>query len=296
MQQADRSQTALRLSQHPTLTPFLRSCIAHIGDNVGLVPHEAIPRALRGPPSGTRRGKSCGNSTGVSALTASDPLGRFLHQLLREQVQSTGTLTSTSGSMDEIKFRCNVLPGQPRPCSTARVWRPSQAEHKSNGAWVSIIHHGEVSLICLHPQCLHRGCSNRRLLGYIPLSLLRLSSSTDEITNSVTFRSSEKESRQKRVQRVQQYVVCHDSPESLESSVSPHMPTELEHCQSANDGHDEQSFPASSDTPRDKQTRSLSREQSFARVAAENQHATIEPFQAWVVETGQFQKTEIIKN
>ncbi len=37
---------------------------------------------------------------------------------------------------------------------------------------------------------------------------------------------------------------------------------------------------------RDRQTRLLSKEQSFVRVAAENQHAKIEPFQVWAVDTG----------
>ncbi len=111
---------------------------------------------------GRKKGESGGNSTGLSALTtrASDPLGHFLHQLLQKQGQPKGILTPASGSLGEIKFRWSVPPGQSRPCNTARIWRPSQAEHKSNRAWVSVTHQGEVNLICLHPQCLHRGCSN----------------------------------------------------------------------------------------------------------------------------------------
>jgi hypothetical protein len=150
---SDWSQTALRLSQHPTLTLFLRSCITHIGNNVGLVPQDDIPRVLRGNPSRKRRGVPSGN-TGLSALTASDPLGPYLHQLLQEQGQPTGTLTPTSGSMGEIKFRWSAPPGPQRPCNTAHVWRPSQAEHKSNGAWVSVTHQGGVNLICyIHSVC-----------------------------------------------------------------------------------------------------------------------------------------------
>ncbi len=38
-------------------------------------------------------------------LTTSDPLSRFLHQLLQKQGQPKGTLTPTNGSLGEIKFR-----------------------------------------------------------------------------------------------------------------------------------------------------------------------------------------------
>jgi hypothetical protein len=48
-----------------------------------------------------------------------------------------------------------------------------------------------------------------------------------------------------------------------------------------------------SDIPRDRQTRLLSIKQSFVRVAAENQHAKIEPFQAWAVDTGQWGGREL---
>jgi hypothetical protein len=141
---------------------------------------------LRSKPSRQKKGEPCENSTGLSALATSDPLDRFLHQLFQEQGQPKGTLTPTNGSLGEIKFRWSVPPDQSRLCNTARIWRPSQAEHKSNGAWVSVTHQGEVNLICLHPQCLHRGCSNRRLLGYVPLSLLRQSLDTDEVVDPVS--------------------------------------------------------------------------------------------------------------
>ncbi len=117
-------RTALWLSQHPTLTLFHRSCITHIGNNVGLVPLDDIPRMLRSKPSGKKKGEPCGNSTGLSALATSDPLGHFLHQLLQEQGQPKGTLTPTNGSLGEIKFWSSVPPCQSRPCNTARIWRP----------------------------------------------------------------------------------------------------------------------------------------------------------------------------
>jgi hypothetical protein len=124
-----------------------------------------VYRGAAGKAFRKKRGASSGNSTELTGLAASDPLGYYLHQLLQEQGQPKGMLTPTNGSVREIKFRWIVPPSQPRPCNTARAWRPSQAGHKSNGAWVSVTHHGEVNLICLHPQCLHRGSSNSRLLG-----------------------------------------------------------------------------------------------------------------------------------
>jgi hypothetical protein len=101
---SDRSRTALRLSQHPTLSLFLRSCITHIGNNVGLVPHDDIPRMLRSKHSGNKRGASGGNNTGLSALTTSDPLGRFLHQLLQKQGQPKGILTQPTDHWKRLNF------------------------------------------------------------------------------------------------------------------------------------------------------------------------------------------------
>ena len=77
----------------------------------------------------------------------------------------------------ELRFRWQVASGLLRPCMTARIWRPSQAGHMSNGSWISVDCLGGVYLICLHPQCLQRGYCNRRLLGQVPLSLLSLLSS-----------------------------------------------------------------------------------------------------------------------
>ena len=81
-----------------------------VGKNVGLVPHHDIPMVLRSKPSRQKKGEPCENSTGLSALATSDPLDRFLHQLLQEQGQPKGTLTPTNGSLGEIKFRWSVPP------------------------------------------------------------------------------------------------------------------------------------------------------------------------------------------
>ncbi len=167
---------------------------------------------------------------------------------------------------------------------------------------MSVTYQGEVNLICLvHPQCLHRGCSNRRLLGYVPLSLLRHSTDMNEVVvpvsprvDPVSPRSNWKGAWQQRVPHAGQSNVVHNaSPESIESPVPPHMPANLDQLQSADDGLGEQRSPTSSDISRDRQTRSLSREQSFARVAAENQHAKIELFQAWAVDTGHWGGREL---
>ncbi len=71
------------------------------------------------------------------------------------------------------------------------------------------------------------------------------------------------------------------------------MLANLDQLQSADNGQGEQHSPTFSDISSDRQTRLLFREQSFARVAAENQHAKIEPFQAWAVDTGQWGGREL---
>ena len=125
-------------------------------------------------------------------------------------------------------------------------------------------------------------------------SLLRHSTDPNEVVDPVTPRSIWKGAWQQRVPRAGQSNVVHnDSLESIESPISPHMPTKLDQLQSADDGQGEQCSPTSSDISRDRQTRSLSREQSFARVAAENQHAKLEPFQVWVVDIGRWGGMEL---
>ena len=159
---SDQSRTALHLSRAPTIAMFARSCITHIEGNVGRVPQEAIPR-MPTHRSSTKTINSTGRgSTQRPALPASSPLCHFLYQLLRKQGQPDGLLTLASESESNIKFRWQVHSGL-RPCMTAQIWRPSQAGHTSNGAWVSVDRHGGVFLICLHPQCLQRGHCNKRL-------------------------------------------------------------------------------------------------------------------------------------
>ncbi len=128
---------------------------------------------------------------------------------------------------------------------------------------MSVTHQGEVNLICLHPQCLHRGCSNRRLLGYVPLSLLRHATDTNEVVDPVSPRvdpvsprSNWKGAWQQRVPHAGQSNVVHNaSLESIESPVPQHMPANLDQLQSVDNGQGEQRSPTSSDISRDRQTR-----------------------------------------
>ncbi len=130
----DQSQTALHLSQPPTLAMFVRSCITHNNmshicslSNAGLVPQEAIPRILTGKPSARRTRTPGGDNTRMLAPAASDPLRNFLYQLLRRQGQSDGTLTPASGSQSEIKFRWNVHPASGLRPAMPVYDRPSMA-------------------------------------------------------------------------------------------------------------------------------------------------------------------------
>lgn len=107
-----------------------------------------------------------------AAPTAPTPLIVALTKLLHKQGQPTGQLSLVSESPVEIRFRWQVQQNTLRPCHTAQIWRPTLAGHKSNGAWVSVDNSGSVHLTCLHSQCQARGRSNRRLLGFVPLSAL----------------------------------------------------------------------------------------------------------------------------
>ena len=101
---SDRSQTALRLSQHPTLSLFPRSCITHIGHNVGLVPHDDIPRMLRSKHSGNKKGESGGNSTGLSALTTSYPLATFYISYSKSKVNQKESSPQPMDRWEKLNF------------------------------------------------------------------------------------------------------------------------------------------------------------------------------------------------
>ena len=288
---SDRSRTALLLSSPPTIAMFVRSCITHIEGAVGLVPQDPIPRTVAAKSSAKKQHRS-GAEPSLAPPTF-NPLCSFLLQLLHRQGQPNGALTLVSASKGDIKFRWQVPSNTLRPCLTAQIWRPSQAGHKSNGAWVLVDNYGGVYLTCLHPQCLQRGYCNKRLLGYAPLSLLNLHEGADNETQCSARTYS---------------ATPHPTPHggvasSLEQttrrtasrvSVSVDLPiltsTSSEPSQHHDDGELQAGMSCStfSECPRGQQHRKRSREQSLSQVAAENQHGEHEPFQAWSVETGQW--------
>jgi hypothetical protein len=178
---------------------------------------------------------------------------------------------------------------------TAQIWRPSQASHKSNGAWVSIDRYGGVYLTCLHPQCLKRGHCNRRLLGQAPLSLLAqlndsgasqapgqdeagcehttlLSGLADAVQQPSSGHKHRKESTRRQA----------SSPENPPASLTE------DYGLTTLAGADEEPDTTAilSDTPSVQRLRKLTREQSIKRVEIENQQSKKEPFQPWTVESG----------
>ena len=299
---SDRSRTALHLSSPPTIAMFVRSCITHIGGTAGVVPQETIPRVVASKSSSARKARITeGDGVARPAPPASSPLCNFLYQMLRRQGQPNGTLTLVSESASEIKFRWQVPSDILRPCMTAQIWRPSQAGHKSNGAWVSVDRHGGVSLICLHPQCLQRGYCNKRLLGQTPLSLLSLHSPAGEArgqsSDDARIDPVTPEPNLQRDNRMDAPRPANRSEESRNPEGSPAGPHVSSHShttprQLQSEGADELLVAANSSAPVvsecSRSCRKATREQSLAQVAAENQHAKNESFQAWMVETGQW--------
>jgi hypothetical protein len=140
---------------------------------------------------------------------------------------------------------------------------------------------------------LAKGClRNMKSRQRYPWPLFRQSSDMEEVVDPVTSRPSWKGAQQKCAQGAR-HITRSGSLESIESSDSPHTPDEPAQLKQADYSHDRQCFPNRSDTPRDRQ-QPLSREQSFVRVAAENQHAKIEPFQVWAVDIGQWGGRELV--
>ncbi len=76
--------------------------------------------------------------------------------------------------------------------------------------------------------------------------------------------------------------------DELEPQVSLNPNVMPEQLQTIETGQREANSSTPSEHLRSQQTQSLSREQSFVRVAAENQQAKIEPFDAWMVKVGQW--------
>ena len=292
---SDRSQTALHLSCSPTIPKFVRSCITNIGDKVAMIPPEEIPRGVSGKLS-KKRPRAAGADTTRSAsnVLIPHPLHNFLLQLLQKQGQPSGTLTFANESQHEYKLRWQVLPDLTRPCMTAQIWRPSQASHKSNGAWVTIDCHGEIHLICLHPQCLHRGYCNRRLLGYAPLSLLdhlNVSEGLRPAGGEVGPANTKPTLGNASMQRPPEMATDSKGAQCPDPETSPDSaPLRGTPCPDLADGigdgpHIAEAEKLSACLP-PRHPRKLSREQSTRCVEIENHQADSDPFQPWTVTTG----------
>lgn len=169
----DLTRTALQLSQHPTLGVFVRACITQIQERAWHVPPEPATLVHTAPAAQTRQANtSCKPG---AASPSSTPLIVAFTKLLHQQGQPSGQLYLVSASPEETKFRWQVQQNLVRPRASRpsfQVWRPTLAGHKSNGAWVSVDGSGAANLTCLHPLCQARGQSNRRPLGFVPLSVL----------------------------------------------------------------------------------------------------------------------------
>ena len=149
---------------------FVRAFITQIQERAWHVPPEPATLVRTAPAAHTRQANiSCKPG---AASPISTPLTVALTKLLHQQGQPSRQLSLASISPEETKFRWQVQQNLVRPCLTAQLWRLTLADHKSNGAWVSVDGSGAANLTCLHPLCQARGRSNRRPLGFVPLSVL----------------------------------------------------------------------------------------------------------------------------
>ena len=131
--------TALHLSYRPTIFQFIRSCITHLDEMAWRVPPDVVPKGVGGPSrSRMQRHSKCASTAGLIPL-ALTPLCTFLYQLLHTKGQPRGQLTLIGDPSTGLRFRWKVPHGTLRPCMTAQIWRPSQAGHYNNGAWVCAV-------------------------------------------------------------------------------------------------------------------------------------------------------------
>ena len=171
---SDCTRTELCLSNPPTLLMYTRSCITHMEAKAWRVPAAVMPVEITPRPCTQRTRKRAVQHTTFSAQSVPSPVMVFLYGILRDYGQPDGNLTLVHESHLELKFRWEMRPGVIRPCQTSQKWRSSQVGHISNGAWVSIDQYGAIHLLCLHPQCMKYGQANRLLLGQLPWSLAAL--------------------------------------------------------------------------------------------------------------------------
>ena len=79
---------------------------------------------------------------------------------MRHNDHPPGRLTFSGGR----NFRWQA---QGRPCSYARVWRPEDPRHGSNGSTITVQPNGEVYVRCLHLKCQQHGSVEGEYLGML---------------------------------------------------------------------------------------------------------------------------------
>ena len=295
---SDCTMTALQLSSPPTVLQFVRSCITQIDDTAYRIPQDNVPRGVQRRSQLRKRHPTATQEALSSTSGTLAPLCSFLYNLLHKHGQPGGILSVAGVSLHETKFRWQVAQDSLRPCMTAQIWRPSQAAHRNNGAWVSVDCQGAVHLLCLHPECLRRGYCNRRLLGQVPISLLHLCPGGGDQAPA-GFSSVPALPRHARVdiggvgvwpsgapQRARQ-----ETQSTVADSVAevvPDLPSEKVPGRDLDHGRrlEEETNCAGAQGLVAKQPIQLSREQSFVRVVAENQQDEVAPIQAWAVQPG----------
>ena len=181
---------------------------------------------------------------------------------------------------------------------TAQIWRPSQAGHYNNGAWVMITSQGAVHLRCLHPQCVQRGYSNERLLGQIPLRLMHLISTEGELgtlgqgewmqgqPHPVSMNCIESAGPIHSVSEQQASTPNDEATRSHGLAGSPQPRATDRETGVVPEGCELRMDTPALGTSCERQSRQLSCAQSFALIARDNQAEEEVSFQAWTVEAG----------
>ena len=301
---SDCTMTALHLSSPPTISQFVRSCITHLDETAWRVPPDVLPRAVSGPSSGCKQRHSKRTDKVRLVPQALTPLCTFLYHLLCTQGQPRGQLIPTGDPQHGLRFRWEVTAGTLRPCMTAQIWRPSQAGHYNNGAWVMIDSQGAVYLCCLHPQCTMRGYSNKRLLGQIPLRLMHLIN-MEGVSRTCGQRESTQDSQQSHIisglgteiagptkSATAKHTCEHEATDKTDhEGMAEVLQSKAVDCGSEEVSQDcelQTETSPNSGTPcgRQHRDRQLSRDQSSALVTRENQAEKEVSFCAWTVETG----------
>jgi hypothetical protein len=224
----------------------------------------------------------------------------LLRNLLHRHGQPDGQLVPIDASLHEIRFRWQTVAAADTsreytpscgPCRTSQIWRPSQAGHLSNGAWLTVDQSGAVYLTCLHPQCMKREQANRHRAGLVPLSLLdqvrtgiatldQSDHNVPDLLSSGTSRATRNWNTARSDGPSKRSVCSTDSPDAPLIRSAPDATIEsstlLEEVRATADGLLPDSIPASEWQGRP--GHSFSRERNFAQVAREKQSEKDIPF------------------